>query len=362
MPAAVRPAVGAACAGLAAACLLGCAPGPGRAVPAEWPAAPAAAQGLDADRLASLVGRLDRGDYGAVTSFLVARRGALVMERYFRGVGPDSLQQLASVTKSVTSALVGLAVDAGLVEGPAAPLASFLPQYDDVFAADPRKRSITIEHLLTMTSGLAWDESRPPLPDAGEQADWLRVVLRQPLVDSPGTRFRYSSGNALLLSGVLERVYGVSALQVAVRGLFAPLGVASYRWLPLSRGLTPGGSGLELRPRDLAKLGQLYLDRGLFRGRRVLSEEWVRLSTAGSVELGDGSRYGYMWRVVPPGGSPAPALDGAFFAVGFGDQYLFVLPGLELVVVVTAFNLDGHAIRPLDFLTREILPAVRGGS
>ena len=374
--------IGALPASVCALLAVACAPGPGRAVPAEWPAADPAAQGLDRDRLAALAGRMERGDYGAVTSFLVVRRGVLVLERYFRGAGPDSLQALESVTKSVTSSLVGLAVDSGLIRGPGAPLAAFLTQYDDLFAADPRKRSITIEHLLTMTSGLAWDESRPPLPDAGEQADWLRIVLRQPLVEVPGARFRYSSGNALLLSGVLERLYGMAALQVAVRGLFGPLGITSYRWLPLPRGLTPGGSALELRPRDLAKIGQLFLDRGMFRGRRVLSEEWVRLSTAAHSDLSDGSRYGYMWRVVPPvlappaaqpqtpaaaraPGSPAGApaespLAGAFFAAGFGDQYLFVLPGLDMVVVVTAVNWESHAVHPLEFLTSEILPTALG--
>jgi len=377
-PRAPRASAGACLA--ACACLLaGCAGGPGRAVPVEWPAAVPAAQGLDAGRLASLADRMERGEYGAVTSFLVVRHGVLVLERYFRGAGPDSLQALASVTKSVTSALVGLAVDSGLVPGPDATVASLLPQYQDLFAADPRKRSITLAHLLTMTSGLDWDESRPPLPEAGERADWLRIVLRQPLVEAPGTRFRYSSGNALLLSGVLARAYGVAAIQVAVRTLFGPLGVTRYRWLPLTDGLTPGGSALDLRPRDLAKFGQLYLDRGVFRGRRVLSEEWVRLSTTGRVDLGDGSRYGYMWRVVPPprvmppppdvarasggqaGAAGGPPLAGAFFAVGFGDQYLFVIPGLDMVVVLTAANWEGHAVRPQAFLTSEIVPAALGG-
>lgn len=346
-----------------------CAPGPGRAVPGEWPVAEPAAQGLDGDRLVALAGRLERGDYGAVNALLVARHGVLVVERYFRGYGPDELRPLESVTKSVASALVGLAVDDALIASLDASVCDLLPAYADLCAADPGKRAISLAHVLTMTAGLAWDEDAPPGHGPEESVDWMRVVLRQPLVDPPGTRFRYSSGSALLLSGILERVYGVSAVQVAARRLFGPLGITRYVWLPLGDGLTPTGGGLALRPRDLAKLGQLVLDSGAFRGHRVLSAGWVRSSTSAHLALpggspygSSGSRYGFLWWLPPESTLEGiPLLRDACYAHGFGDQFLFVLPRAGVVAVVTAENYAASRINPRAFLARELAPVIVGG-
>jgi len=355
----VRAAVGAVAVWATLAC--GCAEPPTEADrwADEWPTGTSAAHGLDEDKLAALVDSIGAGHYGDIGSLLVVRHGALVLERYFGGSYPDDLVPVASVTKSVTSALIGLAVDAGRITGLGTPIHTFLPQLEDIFAADSAKRAITLEHVLTMTPGLAWDESWPPAPEPGEDPDWLRLVLSQPLVDIPGTRFRYSTGSTLLLSGVLERVYGMSAEQVAVRDLFQPLGITDYRWPTDSSGLTPTGSGLALRARDLAKIGQLYLGGGTFRGRRVLSESWVQRSTSTHVTLGSGDRFGYLWWLLPTTttqGEPAPA--DVFYAAGSGEQYVFVLPSVEMVVVVTAYNYGPGFIDPLDFIVSEILPAV----
>lgn len=324
----------------------------------DWPTAAPAALGLDSSRLAALADTVRAGRYGSVGSLLVARRGTLALERYFGGYYPDDLIPVASVTKSVASALIGLAVDGGRIPGLGTPIHTLLPRYADLFAADTAKRAIALEHVLTMRSGLAWDESWPPALEPGDDGDWLRVVLRQPLAAPPGASYRYSTGDALILSGVLQSVYGMSAESLAVRGLFGPLGISDYRWPADEGGLTPTGSGLELRPRDMAKIGQLFLGLGEFRGRRVLSEDWVRRSTAPHVTLEDGRRRGYMWWLLPADTPPADsALAGAFYAAGAGEQYVFVVPRLEMVVVVTADNLGVPFIRPLEFLTTEILPA-----
>ena len=361
----MRAAVGVLVVCVWAALTVGCAPRPAPApdpMTGEWPIGPPAAHGLDSARLSALVDRIAGGRYGAVNGLLVARHGVLVLERYFRGYGPDELRPLESVTKSVASALVGLAVDDGRIASLDAAVCDVLPAYADLCAADPGKRAISLAHVLTMTAGLAWDEESPPGHGPEERTDWMRVVLRQPLVDPPGTRFRYSSGSALLLSGLLERVYGVSAVQVASRHLFGPLGITRYVWLPLGDGLTPTGGGLALRPRDLAKLGQLFLDSGTFRGRRILSAGWVRRSTSAHLTLPRGSRYGYLWRLPPEFAlEGVPLLRDAYYAGGFGDQFLFVLPSAGVVVVVTAENYAARRIDPDAFLTNEVVPVIQGG-
>jgi len=306
------------------------------------------------------VDSLRAGRYGDVGSLLVARHGVLVLDEYFGIDYRDELVPLASATKSFTSALIGLAVDGGLVAGPGAALHSLLPGYADLFAADSTKRPITLEHVLTMTTGLDWDESWPPALEPADSGDLVRLVLRQPLVDQPGTRFRYSTGGTLILSAVLLQAYGISAEQTAVRRLFGPLGINSYLWTTDSTGLTPTGSGLSLRARDMAKLGQLYLDGGLFRSRRVLSEGWVAGSTTPHSTPAGGYGYGYLWWLFPDTtvtGEGATA--GGFFASGAGDKYVIVLPRLDIVVVVTAYN-NTSIIDPLDFVIAEILPAVQG--
>jgi CubicO group peptidase (beta-lactamase class C family) len=340
-----------------AALAAGCALGPlGRR---EWPAATPDAQRLDAERLRDLVSRMERGSFGELTSLLVVRHGRLVVERYFRGAGPDDPQPLASVTKSVTSLLVGIAEDQGRLPGLDTPLAGLLPEYADLFT-DGDRRSITLEHVLTMTTGLAWFESAPPLPFAGERAGWLRVVLRQPLTDRPGARFNYNSGTVMVLSAALQRAYRTPVSAFAARALFRPLGFGASEWPAIDEGLTPTAGGLALRPRDLAKIGQLLLEGGSWRGRRVVSEAWLQRSTAALVPGPEGSRYGYLWwrlpEVLPPG---AAILEGTVYAGGAGDQYLFVVPRADLVVVVTGRNYERHFVGPLGFLVREIVPALR---
>lgn len=339
-----------------AALLAGCAIGPfGRR---EWPAATPEAQRLDAPRLRALVSRMEQGAYGQMTSLLVVRHGRLVVERYFRGAGPDDPQPLQSVTKSIASLLVGIAVDQGRFPGLDSPVAGFFPEYADIFA-DTAKQAITLEHVLTMATGLAWREGAPPLPFAGERADWLRVVLRQPLVERPGTRFNYNSGTVMVLSAVLQRAYRMHAEEFAVRSLFRPMGFGAHEWPVIDEGLTPTAGGLALRPRDLAKIGQLLLDGGSYRGRRIVSATWLERSTAPHVPGPEGSRYGYLWwrlpAELPPG---AAVLEGTVYAGGAGDQYLFVVPRAGLVVVVTGQNYDRHFVGPLGFLVREIVPVL----
>ena len=270
-----------------------------------------------------------------MTSLLVAKDGRLALEEYFGTSRPDGLHDVRSVAKSVVSALTGVALRRGDLGSLDDPVSSYL----DLSAGDlgPEKGGITVRHLLTMTSGFSWDETAA----GGSYREWieapdrLRYLLESPLADPPGTRFNYNSAAVHLLGIVLEEATGSSLPDLAQQAVLGPIGVSESRWEALGPASYNAGSGLRLRPRDLVRFGQLFLQRGASGARQVVPEWWVALSTT----AGTGNRlrmgglehvaYGFLWWVGP--GSRA----SFYFAAGHGGQYLVVVPGLNLVVAAT---------------------------
>jgi CubicO group peptidase (beta-lactamase class C family) len=334
---------------------------------APLPTSSAEAQLLDSALLEELAVATTRGDYGEVHSLLVVRNEHIVLERYFRGYHRDRLHPLYSVTKSVASSLIGLAWDRGRVQLDAQLLGLF-PQYPNLRNRDARKDAITLEQVLTMTAGFEWNEWNVPYLDPlnpvvrlAQSPDWLRHVLDLPMADEPGTTFVYNSGCSTLLSGVVEQATGRHAESYAADRLFEPLGIKHWIWQTGPNELTATGWGLELTPRDMARFGLLFLEGGTFRGQRILSEEWVNRSTEMHVGAFSGLGYGYQWWRLPSGhvGAGGERHGGVFFAWGWGDQFIFVLPAYEMVVVTTAGNYDVEGNPPMDFLRSHILPAIR---
>jgi len=303
----------------------------------------------------------DLGGAPGIYSVLVIRHGAVVAERHWRG-GPQTLHNLASVTKSVTSTLVGLAIDRGLIADVDAPMVDYLPP--ELRPGDPAKDAITLWHLLTMTSGLDFDEDT-------EWERWLRTenqaayILEKPLEAPPGTTYHYNTAASHLLSIVLTEAVGVSTRTFARSVLFDPLGITELRWETDRQGYDYGGHGLWLRTEDMAKLGVLFLDWGLWRGDRLLSTTWIGQATALQVNLEasfgplEDIGYGWLWW-----------LDGSlrwpvYLAWGWGGQLVFCVPALDLVVATNAnwnvgsaqANRQEAAI--LDVIAGEILPLVR---
>jgi CubicO group peptidase (beta-lactamase class C family) len=262
---------------------------------AEWPVATLGEARVDPAPLLDLIARIRRREYGTVDSLLVARHGRLVVEEYFGGWSEGRAHTVQSVTKSVTSLLVGLAIAEGRV-GLDDRVLDLFPGYQPVANDDDRKRRLTLADLLTMRSGLNWSED----PYAGSPlerlngcgCDWLRFVLDWPMREQPGTRWEYVSGGPILLGGVVGAVTGERVDRFADSRLFGPLGVRGATW---ARGLPDGlphmGGGLDLRPRDMAKLGALIVDGGRWQGNQVVPESWIRESTA---------------RLVPPAVSRQP--------------------------------------------------------
>jgi CubicO group peptidase (beta-lactamase class C family) len=351
-----------------------------------WPESTPEAQGLDKDALEALHRELAEGAHGYVDALLVVRNAFVVFERsyshdydrLFVGKGPGGLYNyydpqwhpywkrtplhtMQSVSKSVTSALVGIALRRGEIPGVEVPV---MPYFSDFKTRpDARRDRMTLRHVLTMTTGIEWDESSVSYTDpkndcaAMEAADdWIQYVLDRPMAFEPGERYEYNSGATQLLSHLIARTTGKPADDYAKEHLFGPLGI-EYAWKRTPKGLADTEGGLYLRPRDLAKLGYLYLRDGVWEGRRILPEGWVKDST--SLQVATGSPdwgYGYKWWVLSH--REAEALT-AFAARGYGGQYCIVVPGLDLVVVLTGWNIyDRPAISPKLALDR-VLGAIK---
>ncbi len=279
-------------------------------------------------------------------SLLVSHRGEVVFERYYREAAPDDLQHVHSVTKSVVAALIGILVADGLLSLDAR-VASLVPA--PVFESDPAKAAITVEHLMTMTSGLdprgPWDIDR--VTGRGEPA--VEGALRAPLIAAPGEFFVYNNGATHVLSAVVEAVTGRPMAELAAERLFAPLGIDRWHWTTDPEGRDRAYDGLHLSPRDLLELGLLHLGGGRWNGAEILDAAYVRRATS-AVNTGgrpEQCSYGLLWWVADRAASPV------YFAAGHGGQYLLVAPELELVIVTTT---DADAVaRPLGLPLRSVL-------
>jgi CubicO group peptidase (beta-lactamase class C family) len=351
-----------------------------------WPESTPEEQGLDKGALEALHRDFERGEPGYVDGMLVIRNGAVVFERTYRhdydslfvGKGKpgiynyydpewhpyyqhSALHTMQSVSKSVTSALVGIAIRRGEIPG----LDVKVMPYFEGFATkpDPRRDAMTLRHVLTMSTGIQWDESSSSYSDATNNCaqmeareDWIQYVLDQPMTEPPGRVFVYNSGATELLSYLLRKATGKEADDYAKEQLFGPLGI-DYRWKRTPRGLADTEGGLYLRPRDLAKIGYLYLKDGQWQGKRILPEGWVADSTAWRIDTPRAGRgYGYKWWVLSRKG---PGSYAAYAANGYGGQYLIVVPELELIAVFTGWNVyDKPALDP-GFALDRVLGAVK---
>ena len=327
---------------------------------ADWPTSTLDAEHLDPARLGDLVLRIRRGDYGRITSLVVARRGRLVVEEYFNGWSAERPHTMQSVTKSVVSLLAGMAAKAGKLSVDDA-VTRFFPAYEPFANFDNRKAAMTVRDLLTMRTGLDWSEdpyAGSPLQRLNEcRCDWLRFVLDWRMREAPGTRWEYVSGGVILAGGIVGAAAGMRLDQFASAQLFDPVGATGAYWISgLPDGLPHGGGGLFLRPRDAAKLGQLIVDQGRWQGRSIVDASWIRESTGRVAQglrvwAGHSFDYGYLWWLTTDGG------DEIVTASGAGGQWIFAVPRRQLVVVSTGDNNDSRSTAAVAFLFSHVLPA-----
>jgi CubicO group peptidase (beta-lactamase class C family) len=270
-----------------------------------------------------------------VHGVVIVRNGYIVAETYYAPFTQDTRHMLYSVTKSFTSALVGIAIGEGYIEGVDQHVLDFFP--DRTFAnVDARKEAMTLEHLLTMQAGLDWEEGMPAYTAMYQSGDWVGYVLDAPMVTKPGEQFVYCSGCSHVLSAIVHKATGMSSLDYALSRLFKPLGIDTVSWETDNDGIRAGGWGLDLTPRDMAKFGYLYLNNGNWDGQQVVPADWVATSVEKHVGTGDGGGYGYQWWTYPP-------LD-AYTAIGRDSQLIFVIPDQDLVAVFTADISDTNVL------------------
>ena len=263
-----------------------------------------------------------------IYSVVIVKDGYIIDEYYRQGYDERSVFRLNSCTKSFMSALIGIAIDEGLLDGVDTKLTEFFPQLADSDSA--YKKEITIAHLLEHTSGIYWPESGGPMFQKFVASEnWVDFVLSQPMAVKPGSRFNYSTGGSHLLSAIIQQATGQTSYDFALEHLFQPLGMDSVQWRDDPQGITDGGNGISMNARDAAKFGQLYLNSGKWKGKQIVPEAWVAESTKPQSAAQPIPGYGYQWWLRKFGDL------SAYYAVGHGGQYIVVVPDLELVAVST---------------------------
>lgn len=335
--------------------------------------------GMDGAQLCGIAARLgQRGT--SVHSVVVARHGKLVFEQYFPGYDqpwgqPEGQHEFTTTTKhdmrsaskSIISLLVGIAIDRKLIEGVDEPVLKFFPDHQVVKQAG--WEAITLRHLLTMSSGMKWDEARAwtdpnnDEPHLVSEADPIGYVLARPVVAPPDALWTYNGGGTELLGNILEHVSGKPLEAFAREALFQPLGITDVEWKAYKNGKIAAAAGLRLRPRDAAKLGQLILNRGLWNGQQIVSAEWIAQSITPRFQavgyFGGTLFYGYQWWMGRSlSGGKEIKWIGAF---GWGGQRIFIVPGLDLVMMTTAaqYGQPKEGLAAIDILSNIVIPSVR---
>ena len=337
---------------------------------------------MDPGPLESLMDRLAETEGHEVHSLLIVRNGRLVFEEYFpgdkfnlaqytgeSGFDRDDSHNLCSATKSFTSALVGIAIDLGLISSVEEKVFNFFPEHADLMAGDPLKAGLTIEDLLTMRSGIAWDDETYPYDDPRNDLHQMfntnhpiRYILSKDILVTPGTVFQYSNCNTNLLGEIVRRTAKERLDEFSGEYLFSKIGVADFQWQMVTSNMVFASGDLRLRPRDMAKFGLLFLNGGSWNGTQVISAEWVELSTrehvsfdAGSIDMWEDG-YAYQWWLWD---SIFGVRVQAYMAQGWGGQWIVVWPEMNMVIVSTGGNYYSDPLVPIQaMLVDYILPAV----
>jgi len=356
-----------------------------RAINDGWKTASADQLGVDSARLAALTAAIRAWPELGVHAIVIERAGHLIYEEYFDGyderwgeslgrvtMTPDLRHDLRSVTKSVVSALAGIAVASRAISSLDQPVVEWFPEYPELNSVE--RRRVTLAHVLSMTSGLQWNEDVPYTDPRNDEivmtrdAQPLRYALSRPFALPPGSDFTYNGGLTQVMAAVIERATRTSIQEYARTQLFEPLGITDVEWVGSLAGMPAAASGLRLRARDLAKFGSLYLHDGRWNGTQIVPADWIDRSTRrhfrfrprSGADAGGEFGYAYFWWY-----SCYPTEAGlveARTAVGNGQQRIFVLPGLDMVVTILAGRYNDFttgATLGARILREHVLPAVK---
>jgi CubicO group peptidase (beta-lactamase class C family) len=297
--------------------------------------------GLDAAALTQMIEKIADGSLPNVHSVLIVKDGKLVFEEYFYEYDVNALHQIRSATKSFISALMGIAISKGIIKSRHEPVSSFFPEYN----LSEEKKSITIEHLLNNQSGLDCNDHDAKSPGNEVKmyptADWVKFTLELPMAGKPGDEARYCSGNVMTLARIIEKASGKSLYVFAKENLFDPIGARDYKWefKPDSSQMNTFGQ-LYIKPRDMAKFGLLYLNKGKWNNRQVIPETWINESLTPHTTI-DNTAYGYLWW--HPWLNVNGIRNDATAARGNGGQRIYLRPDLNMVVVITGGNYNSES-------------------
>lgn len=355
----------------------------------EWPVSTPQSQSMHNDSLQALDKDVASGKYGNVDGLFITRHGQLVYKKayqhdYDRIYGDSAvkngplnpydpggqynyynpwwhpfykrgnLHSMQSVTKTVTSVIIGVATARNEFPALSTPVLQFFDT-TQVKNIDDKKRKLTIQHLLTMTAGFDWNEMdySNPANDCGlmeASFDWVQYVINKPMAVEPGTTFNYNSGATELLAHIFRKATGKDIEEYAATHLFAPLGITSYFWKRIPTGLPDTEGGLYLNIEDIAKIAYLFLRQGNWNGKQLVTQDWVKASVQPFVQVGGNVSYGYKWWLYRYSDDPKQL---AWHGSGFGGQFPIIIPEYDMVAVFTGWNItDGPALYPGEAIRR----------
>lgn len=320
----------------------------------KWRTSTPEKQGIRSELLVNMFELIKQKKY-SIDNITIVRNGYVVTDAYFHPYKKNKKHLIYSCTKSVTSALIGIAVDKGYIKSVKQSVLSFFPD-KKITNVDENKKKITLENLLTMTSGLKTMDSYLynyiGLQEFAQTKDWTQYILSRPMDNKPGTKYEYSNGVSFLLTAILQKTTKTTALSFAQKNLFKPLGIKGIKWPMSPQGINYGWGDMWLSPHDMAKFGLLYLNKGKWDGKQIISESWVKDSIIGHIKepfftkIFD--RYGYQWRIDD---------EGYYMAAGRFGQFIFVVPQKNMIVVFTS-DLDGSDFFvPRNLLNDYIIPS-----
>ena len=324
----------------------------------EWNESPPEAQGLDSAIIENGFGEAQKTSF--INGIVIVRNGYLVAEKYFNDHDKNMTDLIYSATKSVMSALIGIAIEENIIDSLDQRMLDFFPQYVSL-NIDPKKHDITIRHLLTMRAGFDTDDHISEQIQGCQ--NMIEAIIATPLIFNPGEDFCYTSYGVHLLSGIITEATGISTLEYAKRMLFKSIGVHAVAWEMDQNGYMIGGGGLYATPRDMARFGYLYLEKGQVEGDQIIPSQWIEDSIQELIRIDDqwgemeDVGYGYLWWT---GKINAYSL---YFASGFGGQFIMNIPVLNMVVAVTTDGSSENANKQyepiLHIISEYILGAIK---
>jgi len=325
----------------------------------DWATVSLFDSGVRAEPISNLIEAINTGEYQKIHAVLIVKGGRIIVEEYFHGYNRDKPHQIRSATKSIGSILVGIAIDKGYISSPEQHITHYFKNKS--IDSDSRAKEVTIKSLLTMTSGFDCDDHRGESFQC-ERAmyktdDWVSFALNIPMTHYPGEQWAYNSSSLILLSEIIHQTSGMPVERFADKFLMGPLGIADFKWGFSPQGIVWFGGNASVRPRDMAKLGQMCLDNGTWKNRQIVSKAWLEESTRLHAYSEYGMGYGYLWwrgkQLIKN------RFIEAFWAQGNGGQVIFICPELDIVAVFTGGNYNSMLeLQFMGMLINYIIPSM----